>query len=91
MLRFVSRTFSTATTGNRVGFVGLGNMGLPMASNLKKAGFAVKGFDIGDRQKQNAGESGIKVATSLADCVKDVDFVVTALPKTDHVERALTD
>jgi 3-hydroxyisobutyrate dehydrogenase len=31
---------------NKVGFIGLGNMGLPMASNLVKNGFQVKGFDL---------------------------------------------
>ena len=35
----------STVTGKRVGFIGLGNMGLPMASNLVKAGFHVKGFD----------------------------------------------
>lgn len=81
---------SAAAAGNRVGFVGLGNMGLPMANNLKKNGFQVKGFDIGDKQRQNATECGIAVQDSLSNTVKDVDWIVTALPKTEHVEAALT-
>jgi len=83
------RCFGTAAAGNRVGFIGLGNMGLPMANNLKKNGFQVKGYDIGDKQKQNAIECGISVEASLADTVRDVDWIVTALPKTEHVEEAL--
>lgn len=81
--------FSSAAAGNRVGFLGLGNMGLPMAVNLKKNGFEVKGYDIGDKQVQSAQEAGITVSASMSDACKEVDFIVTALPKTEHVEKAL--
>lgn len=82
------RCFSTGA-GKKVGFLGLGNMGLPMATNLKKAGFQVHGFDIGDKQKKDAAEAGIHVKNSIKECVADVDFIVTALPKTEHVHQAL--
>jgi 3-hydroxyisobutyrate dehydrogenase-like beta-hydroxyacid dehydrogenase len=50
MLRVLSRSFATAHAGGKkVGFIGLGNMGQPMASNLVKAGFEVKGYDIGEK------------------------------------------
>jgi len=65
-------------------------MGLPMALNLHKSGFAVHGFDLNPEAVAAAKKVGIIPATSIADAVKDVDFVVTALPKTDHVEKALT-
>ena len=42
------RSFSTATLRNRVGFIGMGNMGINMAANLSKNGFVVKGFDLSE-------------------------------------------
>jgi len=60
-----------------------------MATNLKKAGFEVKGFDIGEKARKDASEAGIIVKTSLKECVTDVDFIITALPKTEHVAAAL--
>ena len=51
------RCFSTASASKSVGFVGLGNMGLPMASNLVKAGFTVKGFDLSDKTLELAKSS----------------------------------
>ena len=50
------RRFSTAA-GKSVGFVGLGNMGLPMATNLLKAGFTVNGFDVSAKTLEQAKEA----------------------------------
>jgi 3-hydroxyisobutyrate dehydrogenase-like beta-hydroxyacid dehydrogenase len=80
----MKRAYSTAI-GKKVGFLGLGNMGLPMAVNLQKNGFDVTGFEIGEKQKENAKQAGTKVASSIAEAVKNADWVVTALPKTEHV------
>ncbi len=59
----------------RIGFIGLGNMGAPMAANLVKAGHQVCGHDI-------AGVSvdGVHAAGSLAEAVSDQDVVITMLP-----------
>ena len=54
MLFFARRSFTSAVAGKKVGFLGLGNMGLPMAQNLKKAGFDVTGYDVGEKQRQSA-------------------------------------
>jgi 3-hydroxyisobutyrate dehydrogenase len=51
--RIVMRRFSTAAN-KTVGFVGLGNMGLPMAGNLVKAGFTVNGFDLSEKTREAA-------------------------------------
>jgi 3-hydroxyisobutyrate dehydrogenase-like beta-hydroxyacid dehydrogenase len=51
MLSFVRRSFTSSVVGKKVGFLGLGNMGLPMATNLKKAGFDVTGYDVGEKQR----------------------------------------
>lgn len=64
----------------KVGFIGLGNMGLPMAGNLVKNGHEVKGFDIMEENLSKAAQAGIKKVASAADACKDVDFVVTMVP-----------
>jgi 3-hydroxyisobutyrate dehydrogenase len=87
----MSRSFATAHAGGKkVGFIGLGNMGLPMADNLRKAGFEVTGYDVGEKQRKSANEANIIVADSVHDAVKDADWIITALPKTEHVETVLT-
>lgn len=55
------RTFSAAAAGagKSVGFVGLGCMGLPMATNLKSNGYAVKGYDIMPDTRKAAADSGL--------------------------------
>src|SRR3954469_15983772 len=64
----------------RIGFIGLGNMGLPMAANLAKAGHAVTGFDTVEAALAKAREAGIAIAGSAADAARDADFIVTMLP-----------
>ncbi len=64
----------------RVGFVGLGTMGLPMARNLLRAGLAVRGYDTSEAARAALAESGGDVATSAADCAAGAEAVVTMLP-----------
>ena len=65
----------------KIGFIGLGNMGLPMAGNLAKKGHEVKGFDLVRRQPDQGGaKRGVKKTASAADAAKDVEFIVTMLP-----------
>jgi 3-hydroxyisobutyrate dehydrogenase len=64
----------------RIGFIGLGNMGLPMAANLAKAGHGVEGFDMAPGQNAKARASGIGIAPSAAAAAREKDFVVTMLP-----------
>lgn len=73
----------------RVGFIGMGNMGLPMTDNLKKAGFDVIGYDISADVVKAAKEKNTKMAASVKEASSDVDFIVTCLPKTEHVEGVL--
>lgn len=61
--RIVMRKFSTAA-GKKVGFVGLGNMGIPMSTNLVKAGFTVKGFDLNEKSLEEAAK-GVSTSFSL--------------------------
>ena len=88
--KVLRRAFATAHAGgNKVAFIGLGNMGLPMSSNLMKAGFTVTGFDIDASRRKMASEAGIKTTESIKDAVADADWIVTSLPKTEHVESVL--
>jgi 3-hydroxyisobutyrate dehydrogenase len=69
----------------RIGFIGLGNMGNPMARNLAKGGHAVKGYDVVPALLDRAASQGIERATSVADCVAGSEVVVTMLPSSPHV------
>jgi 3-hydroxyisobutyrate dehydrogenase len=64
----------------RIGFIGLGNMGLPMAGNLVKAGNVVEGFDLLDANLERAGSRGIKAERSAEDAAKAAEVVITMLP-----------
>ena len=59
----------------KIGFIGLGNMGGPMAANLAKAGHDVVGFDMAD-----VAIEGVTLVGSGADAAKDADVVITMLP-----------
>ena len=59
----------------RIGFIGLGNMGAPMAYNLAKAGHTVLGFDT-----HNLKVEMVEIVLSARDCVESVDVVITMLP-----------
>ena len=68
-----------------VGFIGLGNMGGPMAINLAKAGHTVKAFDLSRAALDHAVESGCVAATSAVDAATGADFIVSMLPAGQHV------
>ena len=69
-----------------IGFIGLGNMGLPMAINLLKAGHHVTGFDLAQSQLDAFAQAGGKIAASANAAAKDVDVLITMLPASKHVE-----
>lgn len=64
----------------RIGFIGLGNMGLPMAANLAKAGHQLLGFDVTQAARARAKEAGIGLAASANAVAEGADAVVTMLP-----------
>jgi 3-hydroxyisobutyrate dehydrogenase len=72
----------------RIGFIGLGNMGLPMAENLLKAGHAVAGFDLVKAAVGKLAVVGGTAATSVAQACEGADVVVTMLPAGSHVREA---
>jgi 3-hydroxyisobutyrate dehydrogenase len=68
----------------RIGFIGLGNMGLPMAQNLVKAGHTVCGFDV-NRAAIDALAGGGTKAASVAEACKEAEIVITMLPAGEQV------
>ncbi|VFR79119.1 3-hydroxyisobutyrate dehydrogenase [plant metagenome] len=71
----------------QIAFIGLGNMGAPMALNLLKAGHALKVFDLSEKALKQAAEAGASVAASAQDAVTGADCVITMLPASAHVEK----
>lgn len=69
----------------KIGFIGLGNMGGPMAANLAKADHEVTATDLSIGAIDRAEEAGCKRGDSVAHTVKDADVVVTMLPAGAHV------
>jgi len=72
----------------RIGFIGVGTMGLPMATNLLKKGFAVTAYDLNAAAVQAAVAAGMTAAASAAEAVAGADIVITMLPSSPHVESA---
>ena len=63
-----------------IGFIGLGNMGAPMAGNLVKRGHEVRGFDLVPGNLEKAAARGVKRVAAAADAANGVDAIVTMLP-----------
>jgi 3-hydroxyisobutyrate dehydrogenase len=68
-----------------IGFIGLGNMGLPMAKNLLKAAHDVQGFDVARSQAEALAAAGGKAAGSVQTAVAGAEVVITMLPAGEHV------
>ena len=79
---------------SKIGFIGLGNMGLPMAVNLAKAGHQVKAFDVSSSARQAAlsiSSTSMKVVNNLSETAIDVEFIITMLPSGPIVLSVLTE
>jgi 3-hydroxyisobutyrate dehydrogenase len=72
----------------RIGFIGVGTMGLPMATNLVKKGFAVTAFDVNPDAVRAAAAAGMKAAGTPAEAVAGAELVITMLPSSSHVDAA---
>ena len=68
-----------------IAFIGLGNMGNPMAANLVKAGHAVQGFDLMPENLSLARDNGVVAMASAVEAVEGADVVITMLPAGKHV------
>jgi len=70
----------------QIGFIGLGHMGGPMASNLLKAGHALTVFDLSPAALEEAQKTGAKVAASPRAAAEASETVITMLPAAAHVK-----
>ncbi|MGJ7555483.1 3-hydroxyisobutyrate dehydrogenase [Variovorax sp. RB2P76] len=70
----------------KIAFIGLGNMGGPMALNLLKAGHTLSAFDLSAEACKKFAAEGLPIAKSAAETVADAEVVVSMLPASAHVE-----
>ena len=75
----------------RIAFIGLGNMGGPMAANLARAGYDARGFDPLPAVRDSAAEAGVKVAVSAREATSGAAVVITMLPAGAHVLSVWSD
>ncbi|MDO5087928.1 MAG: 3-hydroxyisobutyrate dehydrogenase, partial [Comamonadaceae bacterium] len=69
-----------------IAFIGLGNMGGPMAVNLKKAGFTVSAFDLSADALAKVKAEGVTPAASASEAAKGAQVIISMLPASRHVE-----
>jgi 2-hydroxy-3-oxopropionate reductase len=73
----------------RIGFIGLGIMGAPMAANLVKAGFDVTGYNRSPARIEELVAAGGRGAADIAEAVRDADVVATMVPDSPDVRSVL--
>lgn len=73
---------------SRVGFIGVGTMGAPMARNIAKGGHSVAAFDLSREAVGKLADVGIEPAQTAAAASEGADFLITMLPNAQHVEEA---
>ena len=69
----------------KIGFIGLGNMGMPMAQNLIANGLKVKGFDVSEEVLKQASKNKIEVCSANLQASKEIDVLITMLPNSEAV------
>lgn len=74
-----------------IGFIGVGNMGGPMAINLVKDGHSVKAFDLSADHLKAVVDAGGIAASDTADAATDVDVIISMLPAGQHVKGVYSD
>ena len=70
---------------SRIGFIGVGNMGLPMSANLVKAGHTVHAYDVVPANLKQAEEEGSVAVGSIAEACDGAEAVISILPEGEHV------
>ncbi len=71
----------------KIGFIGLGNMGAPMAANLVKAGHQVNGFAVNEAALASVVAAGGTAAAGAAEAARGADVIITMLPAGEHVRE----
>ncbi len=75
----------------KIGFIGLGNMGLPMANNILKAGIEVNAFDLSEKALNQAENLGMSIKQNSESVLEDIDALITMLPNGSSVEKIFLD
>jgi 3-hydroxyisobutyrate dehydrogenase len=70
-----------------IGFIGLGNMGLPMARNLLKAGHQLQAFDVTPKAVEEAAAAGAGKSAGVRAAAAGADLIITMLPAGEHVRE----
>ncbi|CAN5775049.1 sulfolactaldehyde 3-reductase [soil metagenome] len=73
---------------SRIGFVGVGTMGAPMARNIARGGHDLTAFDLDRNACAGLSDAGIKTADTAAAAAEGAEFLITMLPNAGHVEQA---
>src|ERR1700722_7278408 len=73
----------------KIGFIGLGRMGNPMASNLARKGFELLAYDTNPQALAAFEQGNSKPAQSIADIARSCDIVITMLPDSAQVEAVV--
>ena len=73
----------------KIGFIGIGLMGLPMAKNILKSGYKVKAFNRSQNKAEALKEFGAEIATSIDNAVKDSDVVITMLTDDTAIDEVM--
>ena len=73
----------------KIGFIGLGIMGKPMALNLHRAGYDLIAYDIIDSSLKVLTDSGVKAAGSIKELTKAADIIITMLPNSPQVKEVI--
>ncbi len=74
---------------NKVGFIGLGIMGKPMAKNLIKAGYQLVVYDVNNAAVREMADAGAEEGASSKDVAERSDIILTMLPNSPHVKEAI--
>jgi 3-hydroxyisobutyrate dehydrogenase len=74
-----------------IGFIGLGNMGAPMAANLVKAGERVLSFDLVPALREAVAKDGVEIAADARQAAQNSEIVITMLPAGEHVRAVWAD
>lgn len=73
----------------KIGFIGIGIMGLPIAKNLLKAGYPLIVFDLNKKALTNLIKEGVKKGESCAHVAQNCDIIITMLPNSPDVQKAV--
>ena len=74
---------------NKISFIGIGLMGLPMAKNILKSGFNLKAFNRSQNKAEPLKEFGAEITTSIDEVVKDSDVIITMLTNDSAIDEVM--